>query len=131
MNQDTNHIASIIRNIEAWGAEKGLHEDAGAQVEKFFEETGELARAHGRGMAWSDGYNEKPSVVLNLDDSSTTKEIREELLDAIGDCAIVLIQIAAAHGLTFEDALEHAWDEIKDREGELISGIFTKDEDLD
>lgn len=37
MNQDSDHTTSIIQNIEAWGAEKGLHEDAGAQVEKFFE----------------------------------------------------------------------------------------------
>lgn len=123
MNQDTDHTTSIIQNIEAWGAEKGLHEDAGAQVGKFFEETGELARAHGNRKFWHGGE-------MHNDYLFEVQETEEELLDAIGDCAVVLIQIAAAHGLTFEDALEHAWSEIKDREGEVQDGVFVKEEDL-
>ena len=48
-------------------------------------------------------------------------------MDGIGDCAVVLIILAAQNGLTFEECLDHAWDEIKGRTGKLEDGLFKKD----
>lgn len=38
--------------------------------------------------------------------------------------------IAKYENLKFEDCLSQAWDEIKDRKGKLIDGVWVKEEDL-
>lgn len=47
--------------------------------------------------------------------------------DSIGDCCVVLCIIAAQMGLNFDECLESAWNEIKDRKGRLIDGVFHKE----
>lgn len=41
-----------------------------------------------------------------------------------------LQRIAKDEGLKFEDCLSQAWNEIKDRKGKLIDGVWVKKEDL-
>ena len=41
-----------------------------------------------------------------------------------------LQRIAKDEGLKFEDCLSQAWNEIKDRKGNLIDGVWVKEEDL-
>lgn len=41
-----------------------------------------------------------------------------------------LQRIAKDEGLKFEDCLLQAWNEIKDRKGKLIDGVWVKEEDL-
>lgn len=50
-----------------------------------------------------------------------------ELEDAIGDCAVVLCVISRQSGLDFDECLEAAWEEIKDRKGRLVDGQFVKE----
>jgi len=51
----------------------------------------------------------------------------EESVDAIDDCAVVLINICALLDVNFTDCLAHAYDQIKDRKGTLgKDGIFVK-----
>ena len=50
-----------------------------------------------------------------------------ETIDAIGDCAVVLTIVAAQYGLAFEQCQEAAWEEIKDRTGKLVNGVFVKE----
>lgn len=52
----------------------------------------------------------------------------EPVIDDIGDIIVVLINIAERNGLTIEECLEHAYNDIKDRKGQMINGIFVKDE---
>jgi len=52
----------------------------------------------------------------------------EPVIDDIGDIIVVLINIAERNGLTIEECLEHAYNDIKDRKGQMIDGIFVKDE---
>ena len=103
-------LAEVTR-VEQWGEERGLLNvekftqdliDTNAQMMKLMEEVGELAKA----VAYRDEHG---------------------LKDGIGDCAVVLIILAAQYGLTFEQCLDHAWDEIKDRTGKLKDGLFKKD----
>ena len=49
------------------------------------------------------------------------------VIDDIGDIVVVLINIAERNGLTLEQCLEHAYNDIKDRKGRMIEGIFVKD----
>lgn len=48
-------------------------------------------------------------------------------IDAIGDCAVVLIILANQLGHDFDKCLESAYEEIKDRTGQTINGTFKKD----
>lgn len=52
----------------------------------------------------------------------------DETVDAIGDCAVVLINICALLDVNFTDCLAHAYQQIKDRRGALgKDGIFVKE----
>ena len=42
---------------------------------------------------------------------------------------VVLINIAERNNLTLEECLESAWQDIKDRKGKMIDGIFIKEGD--
>lgn len=50
------------------------------------------------------------------------------LHDDIGDMLVVLINIAERNGLTLENCLECAWEDIKSRTGRMRDGVFIKDE---
>lgn len=52
----------------------------------------------------------------------------KEITDDIGDIMVVLINFAERRGLTIQQCLEHAWDDIKDRKGAMRDGIFIKEE---
>jgi NTP pyrophosphatase (non-canonical NTP hydrolase) len=47
-------------------------------------------------------------------------------VDDIGDCMVVLAIIAEQHNLTVTECLEHAYNDIKDRKGQMIDGVFVK-----
>lgn len=51
-------------------------------------------------------------------------------IDDIGDCMVVLSIIAEQHDLTIAQCLEHAYNDIKDRRGMMIDGVFIKEKDL-
>jgi len=42
-----------------------------------------------------------------------------------------LHRIAKDEGFKFEDCLSQAWNEIKDRKGKMVDGLFVKEEDLE
>ena len=51
----------------------------------------------------------------------------ESPIDDIGDCMVVLAIIARQHNLTVTECLEHAYNDIKDRKGQMIDGVFVKE----
>lgn len=91
-------------DIRHWANERNLIDgsDPKSQFTKLMEEVGELAQ----------GINKR-----NLD----------EITDAIGDVIVVLTVIAAQYDLVTEECIEHAWNQIKDRKGKMVSGVFVKD----
>lgn len=53
-------------------------------------------------------------------------------VDDIGDCTVVLINLAAMHGYKLEECLLHAYNDIKDRRGYLNEdGVFIKESDIE
>ena len=54
----------------------------------------------------------------------------KDLSDAIGDMIVVLLNIAERNGLTLEHCLAKAWNDIKDRKGKMVDGVFIKEADL-
>lgn len=102
-NETDNNVFSLI--VE-WANERDIIQGATthAQLVKLLEEAGELAHGIGR-------HNE------------------DLVKDSIGDCAVVLTILAAQFGFTFEECVQTAYDQIKNRTGKKVDGIFVKDEE--
>jgi len=90
--------------IRDWANERGLYDkgDPKTQTLKLMEEAGEICRA-----------------VLKND--------RDEIIDGIGDCVVVLTNLAELHGIKIEQCIDIAYDEIKNRTGKMSNGTFKKD----
>ena len=90
--------------IREWAKERGLYDkgDLKTQLIKLYEETGELSQ-------------------------SVLKNDRDGIIDAIGDCVVVLTNLAHLNNLSIEDCISAAYDEISNRTGKMINGTFVKD----
>jgi len=65
--------------------------------------------------------------VNELRDGITSNNM-EEIIDGVGDCTVVLINICALLDINLTDCLESAYEQIKDRRGTLgTDGIFRKE----
>lgn len=53
-----------------------------------------------------------------------------DVKDDLGDMLVVMINIAERQGVTLEQCLATAYDDIKHRKGKMIDGIFVKESDL-
>jgi NTP pyrophosphatase (non-canonical NTP hydrolase) len=54
----------------------------------------------------------------------------KDVSDDIGDMIVVLINIAERNKLSINECLKNSWNDIKDRKGKMIDGIFVKEADL-
>jgi NTP pyrophosphatase (non-canonical NTP hydrolase) len=54
----------------------------------------------------------------------------KDVKDDLGDMLVVMLNIAQRNGLSLRNCLEVAWEEIKDRKGQMVDGIFVKEQDL-
>ena len=55
------------------------------------------------------------------------KEDYEEVVDGIGDCVVVLTNLAELNNVSIEDCIDAAYDEISNRTGKMVNGTFKKD----
>ena len=53
----------------------------------------------------------------------------KDIRDDVGDMMVVLINIMVRNNLTMKECLAVAYDDIKDRKGKMIDGIFVKEGD--
>lgn len=104
--KEQSDMATLVDNVEEWSKNKGLHKaDPNKQALKVFEEVGEVAAA----LARKDMH---------------------ELKDGIGDTVVTLIILAQQNGMDLKECLAAAYDEIKDRTGKMVDGVFVKSSDL-
>lgn len=96
----------ITALIKQWAKDRELDKaDPKAQMVKLIEELGELA----------NGIN---------------KDKKEQIIDSIGDTYVVLTILSMQFNLNIEDCITEAYNEIKDRKGKMVNGIFVKESDL-
>jgi NTP pyrophosphatase (non-canonical NTP hydrolase) len=90
--------------IRQWAKDRGIYEkgDPKTQFIKLQEEMGELAQ-------------------------SILKNDNDEFIDAIGDCVVVLTNLAALKGIDIEQCINGAYDVIAKRTGKMENGTFVKD----
>ena len=99
------NLDKLVSKVELWHIERNLIDGSTdqAQYVKLIEEAGELAGNIARG-----------------------KDVRDD----IGDMLVVLVNIAARNGCNLHNCLEIAFDDIKDRKGRMVDGVFIKESDL-
>ena len=80
-----------------------------------------------------DGSTDKDQVlklVQELGELSDSVCKGKDIKDDIGDMLVVMLNIVTRNGVTLSECLARAWDDIKDRKGKMVDGIFVKEEDL-
>jgi len=55
---------------------------------------------------------------------------KKDIKDDLGDMLVVIINIAIRNNTSLAECLEAAWNEIKNRKGKMIDGVFVKESDL-
>lgn len=104
--QITNNMTreELEASVINWADDKDLlrSENVTKQTLKFISEAGELA----------DGV---------------AKGHEDEIIDAIGDCEVVLTILKAQLGYHQNEPLGIAWNEIKNRKGRTVNGTFIKE----
>jgi NTP pyrophosphatase (non-canonical NTP hydrolase) len=90
--------------IREWADQRGLYTDGDPKTQalKLVEEVGETCRA-----------------ILKQND--------HDIIDGIGDCVVVLVNLAELVGEPLERCIEQAYYEIKNRKGKMVNGTFKKD----
>lgn len=53
---------------------------------------------------------------------------QRDIRDDIGDIIVVLINIAERNGVSLAECMEVAYNDIKDRKGKMVDGVFIKEE---
>jgi len=100
----SDHRVSRFDLIRFWAKDRGLYDggDPKTQALKLVEEVGETCRA-------------------------ILKEDAPEMIDGIGDCVVVLTNLAELIGTPIEECIDKAYNEIKGRTGKMDNGTFKKD----
>jgi NTP pyrophosphatase (non-canonical NTP hydrolase) len=95
---------NLIKQITQWHRDRNLIDGATDkdQLAKLIQEMGELSDNICKG---------------------------KDVSDDIGDMMVVLINIAERNNLSIEHCLEVAYNDIKDRKGKMIDGVFVKEGD--
>lgn len=103
---ELREISIVTNDILNWATERDLHTaDPNKQMLKLVEEFGEL----GEGMAKGNG---------------------DLIKDALGDMYVVMTILAMQMDMDIEDCINLDYNEIKDRKGKMIDGVFVKESDL-
>lgn len=97
-------LTTEFEPIREWASNKGIYNkgDVKTQFIKLQEEMGELAQS-----------------ILTNDP--------EEFMDAVGDCVVVLTNLAALNNMKIEDCINGSYSVIAKRTGQMVNGTFVKD----
>jgi NTP pyrophosphatase (non-canonical NTP hydrolase) len=105
MVEPTYKEENIFGLIRDWADERGIYDkgDVKTQLIKLYEESGELSQG-------------------------ILKDSKPDIVDAIGDCVVVLTNLAHLAGVDIESCIRSAYDEISSRTGKMKNGTFVKDQ---
>lgn len=110
-------LDEFVQNVRQWAADRDIDTQgtSAGQMEKVEEEVGELREA---------------TENLQLDfhnHGEARQETLEAMADAVGDTVVTLVCYCEVTGTDFLDACWAAWNEIKDRKGKMVNGVFVKE----
>tara|TARA_B100001175_G_scaffold241956_1_gene208317 strand:- start:492 stop:851 length:360 start_codon:yes stop_codon:yes gene_type:complete len=95
---------SLVDKVLRWHEDRNLIEGSTDkdQVLKLQQELGELS-----------------------DSVCKQKDVRDDL----GDMMVIMLNIMKRNDVTWEECLQVAYDDIKDRKGKMVDGVFVKEKD--
>lgn len=101
----SDRLVELVNNIIKWHYDRNLIEGSTDkdQTLKLLQELGELSDSVCKG-----------------------RDIRDD----IGDMMVVMLNIIERNKVTLVDCLEQAYNDIKDRKGKMVNGVFIKEQDL-
>jgi len=127
-------VKTLIAYINQWGIDRNITAEGGAtvlaQMSKMTEEFAEFLSTYDKLI--SKGAEGAVYVALEDEDKceeigKAVAEIEEQLADDFGDMLVCLIQAMRLAGLTTEQCLSKAWEDIRYRKGTMINGKFVKE----
>jgi len=102
------NIKTLINLVRAWGTTREIiGENAKATLKTQFGKT----------------LEEVQELHVAIHDND-----HDGITDGIGDTAVTLIMLSELHGVSFEDCIEFAYNQIKDRTGKTVGGVYIKDQ---
>jgi len=126
-----NHqVPQLLSNITYWAKDRNLIEGSTPQQQfpKLLEEVIELYATLHNDQGPEEITASIVDIVLGLQNKGKIKQaLSNDPTDDIGDCGVVLTLIAEQHNLTISSCLAHAYNDIKDRKGMMIDGVFVKE----
>lgn len=97
----------LIKRVEKWSTDREIEKAKPAnQMLKLTEEVGELAAGIAR---WNP----------------------DAIQDAVGDVLVVMTILCQQLHISMRDCFEQAYEQIKERRGATVNGVFVKQEDLE
>ena len=104
-SRETQAMIEDVNRIKQWHHDRNLIDgsDDKSQFAKLIQEAGELSDNICKG---------------------------NDIKDDIGDMIVVLINIAERNDVSITECIKTAWEDIKDRKGQMRDGVFIKEEDL-
>lgn len=97
---------NLADKVFFWGLDRNITAEGGAtalsQIKKLKEEVQELEDA------------------LKVGDDVAA-------MDGVGDILVVLLQICRLRSYSIDECLWQAWEEIKDRKGQMVNGVFVRE----
>ena len=99
----------LQKQVIQWAKDRDIFENSNAlkQIDKTQEE-----------------LNETLNALVDLEEG---KESILEVADGIGDMLVTIILLSEMVGLNSVDCLADAYDEIKNRKGKMVDGLFVKE----
>ena len=103
--EEQNDLYTLIDRVISWHYDRNLIEGSSVkdQVVKLAKELGELSDSVCKG-----------------------RDVRDD----IGAMLVGMLNIAERNGVILAECLQQAWNDIKNRKGRMIDGIFVKETDL-
>ena len=104
-SRETQAMIEDVNRIKQWHHDRNLIDgsDDKSQFAKLIQEAGELSDNICKG---------------------------NDIKDDIGDMIVVLINIAERNDVSITECIKTAWEDIKDRKGQMRDGVFVKEDDL-
>jgi len=117
-NKKNMKYEELEEKIIQWAKDRNILENSNAikQISKTQEELDETLEA----LKKLDTYKDPDNLIVR-------SQIMNEVADGIGDMLVTIILLAKAVDLESLVCLEMAYNEIKNRKGKMVDGLFVKE----
>lgn len=139
-------LDELTKSIDRWGNDKGILNSDDLPIAAWndppavwslvngYKRLSYAERAYSQLLKTKEEVRElevELETLLTTSDSNKINglEVKNNIMDAIGDIYVTLVMQAGVWGLEMEECVEYAYNQIKDRKGKMVEGVFVKEEE--